>query len=310
MTDWGIIAARLLQFGPALVLMGAPLFYLYGFKGGAAEWLSRRWTWPNVANLGAAILALTGAVLWLLAETALIFSDPGAFGADALWTVMTGTGFGRIAFLRVLMIATFIVAWFLLTPGRTSWSVQSLLGTAVVMSFAWTGHGIKDEGIPGIVHTSGDVLHLLTAAIWIGALVPLTVMVLKSLGTQSATAARLTYDALERFSGVGPAVVAVLVLSGLVNTWFLIGPARLLTATTTIYGQLLVVKLSFFTAMMALATVNRFWLSPNLASALENGERIAKPLEALRRSIVIETALAMLVLFAVSWMGTLEPVQT
>ena len=43
MTDWGIVAARLLQFGPALVLMGSPLFYLSGFKTGAAEWLPRRW---------------------------------------------------------------------------------------------------------------------------------------------------------------------------------------------------------------------------------------------------------------------------
>ena len=309
MTDWCIVAARLLQFGPALVLMGSPLFYLYGFKSGAAEWLSRRWAWPGVTILSAAALALIGAILWLLTETAMIFSDPGAFGPDALWTVMTGTGFGRAAFLRAVLIAASIMAWFSLTPGRRSWITQSVLGTVIVVSFAWTGHGIKDEGVPGLVHAGGDILHLLTAGVWIGALVPLSLLVLRPLHTQSGADARVAYEALERFSGLGPAVVALLVLSGLINTWFLVGPEHVLTMTTAAYGRLLVAKLAFFTAMIGLASANRYRLSPRLGLALRQEDRIIPSLQALRRSIIAETGLALLVLFAVSWMGTLEPVQ-
>lgn len=309
MTDWGIVAARLLQFGPALVLMGSPLFYLYGFKSGAAEWLSRRWAWPGVTILSAAALALIGAILWLLTETAMIFSDPGAFGPDALWTVMTGTGFGRATFLRAVLIAASIMAWFSLAPGRRCWTTQSVLGTVIVVSFAWTGHGIKDEGVPGLVHAGGDILHLLTAGVWIGALVPLSLLVLRPLHTQSGADARVAYDALERFSGLGPAVVALLVLSGLINTWFLVGPEHVLTMATAAYGRLLVAKLVFFAAMIGLASANRYRLSPRLGLTLHRKDGIAASLQALRRSIITETGLALLVLFAVSWMGTLEPVQ-
>ena len=309
MTDWGIVTARLLQFGPALVLMGSPLFYLYGFKSGAAEWLPRRWAWPSVIVLSSAALALIGAVLWLLSETAMIFSEPGAFGPDALWTVMSGTGFGRAAFLRVILIAASITAWFSLAPGRLSWIVLAALGAAIVASFAWTGHGVKNDGMPGLLHVSGDVLHLLAAAVWIGALVPLSVLVLKSLRMQDGADARVTYDALERFSAIGPAVVALLVLSGLINTWFLVGPDHVLTMAAATYGRLLVAKLFLFAAMIGLASGNRYRFSPQLGAALQENDGIPTSLHALRCSIIFETGLALLVLFAVSWMGTLEPVQ-
>jgi putative copper resistance protein D len=307
MTDWAIIAARLLQFGSALVLFGSPLFYLYGFKGEAANWLPRRPGWPNIIVLSAAIVALLGAVWWVLTETAVIFSDPGAFDLNAVWTVLTGTSFGRAAFWRIGLIAASIAAGFLLHPGRVSWITQAVLGGTIVASFAWTGHGVKDEGVSGLLHLSGDVLHLLTAAIWIGALVPLGFLVLDSLRTQTERDARVTYDALESFSGVGPAVVAVLALTGVINSWFLVGPEHLLGIFTTTYGRLLLAKLIFFLAMLGLAAANRFQLSPRLAFALQKSENATASLEALRRCILMETSLALLVLFVVSWMGTLEP---
>jgi len=305
--DWAIVAARLLQFGSALVLFGSSLFYLYGFKAGAAGWPPRRWSWPHLTLLIAAAGALLGAIWWVIAQTAIIFPDAGTFDSSAIWTVSTGTGFGRAALLRIGLAAVSAAGLVFLSPGRLSWIAQMMLAGALVASFAWTGHGIRDEGTAGLLHLGGDVAHLLTAGVWIGALVPLSFLILRSLRTQTEGHARAACDALESFSGVGPTVVSILVLTGLLNSWLLIGPQHLPELLTTAYGLALIVKLCFFAAMLGLAAANRFRLTPRLGLALHKSGTPAASLHALKRSVLAETGLALLVLFAVSWMGTLEP---
>ena len=307
MTEWAVIAARLLQFGAASVLFGSPLFYVYGLKDGAAGRTLRFFVWPIITLVLAAVLALLGAIWWVLAQTASIFSDPGTFGAGAVWTVLTGTRFGRAAFWRIGLIVVSLATLLLLPSGKRAWITQAVLGSGIVASFAWTGHGATDEGAAGVVHLIGDLLHLFAAAMWIGALAVLSILLVCSIRDAAETDARLTYDGLERFSGIGPAVVAVLVLSGITNSLFLVGSAHLIGLFTTPYGWLLDAKVGVFARMLALAAANRFALSPQLGSTLLNGEARHASLLALKRSILLETVLAVLVLAAVSWMGTLEP---
>ena len=303
MFEGTIVAARLLQFGSALVLFGAPLFYLYSFES-AAGFHPPRWRWQSVIQIAAVAGALAGVIVWLLIQTIQIFDT---LSTDSLRTVLTGTGFGRTAGIRIGLIVLALLLFLILPLGRSSWIAQALLGGAVVASFAWTGHGVRDDGAAGALHLGGDLLHLLGAGVWIGALVPLGLLVLSSLRTRSEKTAYFTYAALERFSGIGPGVVAVLILTGLINSWFLIGIDRPGALFTTLYGQLLLIKLVFFAGMLALATANRCRLSPDLGAALRNGEAMEIALRKLRQSVLSETALALLVLLAVSWFGTLEP---
>ena len=60
--------------------------------------------------------------------------------------------------------------------------------------------------------------------------------------------------------------------------------------------------------MLALAAANRFRLTPDLGAALDGGGSRAPELGALRRSLLIETALSLGVLGLVAWLGTLAPV--
>lgn len=115
--------------------------------------------------------------------------------------------------------------------------------------------------------------------------------------------------ALRGFAGVGSVLVAVLVASGLVNSWFLVGPTRIPDLWTTPYGQLLSLKLGLFAGMLLLAAVNRFRLTPALAAAVNGpGRSTHAALKSLRRSLMVETALAGLVVGLVAWLGTLAPV--
>lgn len=304
--NWAIVAARLLQFAAALVLFGSPLFYLYGLKP-AAGVESRRWMWPHITVLIAAVVAIIGVAWWVAAQAALIFPDSGVFDWNAMSTLLTDTRFGRVTALRLGLLAIAVALLILMKPGRALWLVQAVLGGAIVASFAWTGHGVRDEGVAGLVHLSGDVLHLLAAAVWIGALAPLSVLILQSLRIGNEFSVRMTYEALETFSGIGPAVVAILILTGLVNSWFLIGLENWRELFTSAYGVALIVKLILFGGMLLLAAVNRFWLSPRLGKNLTASRSGADALRALRVSVSTETALAVLVLAAVALFGTLEP---
>ena len=75
MPDWAIVAARLLQFGSAVVLFGLPLFCLYGFSAGEANRLSRRWGRMRLGVLIAAAGAFLGVVWWIAAQAAIFFPD-------------------------------------------------------------------------------------------------------------------------------------------------------------------------------------------------------------------------------------------
>lgn len=299
--DAAAIAARLAQFTGAAVLCGGALFFLYGvLPAGRTRWPLR------LIRAGASVGAI-GTLGWLMAQSAQF----GEGAADALdpakvWSVAVDTGFGRVALTRLglfLIALGFAVAR---GPGRRRWVALAVLGAAVSASFAWTGHGAREDGLTGAVHALSDVLHALAASTWIGALVMLAALAVIAGRASTYDARRDALTGLVRFSAIGVGVVGVLVASGLVNSWLLVGPAGLSRILTTAYGQLLLAKLALFAVMLGLAAANRYRLTPRLERALAT-DAGAKAMAPVIGSILTETALAFLVLGLVSWLGTLSP---
>ncbi len=66
-------------------------------------------------------------------------------------------------------------------------------------------------------------------------------------------------------------------------------------------------KLVLFGAMLLLAAINRYRLSPRLRSDLEKGLSPALVLRRLRVAVLSEFGLSIIVLAAVAFMGTWEP---
>jgi copper resistance protein D len=111
---------------------------------------------------------------------------------------------------------------------------------------------------------------------------------------------------LLRFSSMGYVAVATLVASGLINSWFLVGSVSSLL--TTLYGQILLAKLGLFGAMLALAAANRFWLVPRMIETRAGASRDPSVwLGRLRYHVLGEQFLGLLVLLAVSVLGTMRP---
>jgi putative copper resistance protein D len=175
-----------------------------------------------------------------------------------------------------------------------------LLCAGLLVSLAGIGHSQIDDGAAWFIHMSADGLHLLAAGAWLGGLVSLFYLVARA-GKSSAGDAEAAYAAL-RFSAMGYIAVATLVGSGLLNSWYLVGSFANLA---TPYGQLLLVKLALFTGMLGFASVNRFLIVPALFNSEFDGRSAG--LAKLRRHLVGEQALGILIILIVSALGSMQP---
>jgi putative copper resistance protein D len=299
--DAAVILARLVQYLAASAVGGSSLFFLYGWAP------DRTAGWPIRMVRLASLLGALATLGWLMLKSAELGDGPAdAFKAGALWAVASGAGFGRAALVRLgLFAVAFGLA--LRRSAGARWLGLAVLGLAATATFAWTGHGAADDGLAGVLHLCADVLHLWAAAIWIGALFGLAGLLVRRGRGAGPPESRIAADALNAFSRIGVAVVAVIVGSGLINSWYLVGLQGVGSLLSTTYGQLLAIKLLLFVSMLGLAAMNRYRHTPRLEAVAAGDPAGATALWSVTRSLVIETSAGVAVLLLVAWLGTLAP---
>jgi putative copper resistance protein D len=303
--DAAVVVLRLLQYGGAMILFGSSLFFIYALpREGPGSAAATPWA-PRLVAGGGALLA-AAALLSLPVHAGVLAGAPSeAFNPETLSAVVSGMGLGRAAAVRALAAVLATVLLLGLNPTRRVWIAVALLGGVAVASLPWMGHGAASEGSAGRLHLASDVLHSWAAAVWIGALVPF-LLLLRAPQRTAAEAAAL-HRALHGFSGVGSLLVAVLVLTGVVNGTFLVGPDRIEGLWTTPYGRLLSLKILLFVGMLGLAAANRYRLTPAFGRALEAQSDPARAVAGLRRSVMLEMCVGLAVLGLVACFGTLAP---
>ena len=290
----------------AMILFGASLFFLYALprQGDAA---AHSLKWPRPLILSAAASLLVACVLGLLAQTVVLAgSMQEGLTYDSLSAVVTGMSFGKSSCVRALVAALLVVGFAFSKAGRGGWWFAAFAGAIICASFAWMGHGAATKGAQGLLHLSSDVLHTLAASVWVGALVAFLIL-LATDSRQTGAGREVLHRALHGFSGIGSGLVAVLVATGLINSWYVIGLAGLPRLWSSTYGQLLTLKLGLFLVMVGLAAANRFHLTPRLGSALAGPATSREAVVALRASLAWETGISIAVLGLVAWFGMLAP---
>ncbi len=139
-------------------------------------------------------------------------SASAAFDPAAVRSLATGTRFGRAALARLVLLLAALAA---LALFARPWRATAVLGLLATLSFAWTGHGAADDGPAGLLHLGADLAHLAAAApvAWGAGAAgdPLDPLRPQS-RTRRRRGGQSRPGALQRHR---PAVVAVLVLSGL-----------------------------------------------------------------------------------------------
>ncbi len=304
MPDTVLVILRFLEYAGAAVLFGSSLLLLYGRVLPAERPGDHTWTKPLLVAAASTLLAAT--VLGFIVQTAnLAGSFALALQPDTVKSVLWQMDFGTSSLARTAMAGSALLAAMVVPAGRHQWSMCMALGALICASFAWMGHGAATEGTLGLIHLAGDIAHMLAAAGWIGALVVFAIVLFRPPSAAAGQIALCT--SLEWFSGLGSVLVAFVVASGLINSAFLTGwdIPRILSTT---YGQVLAFKLALFVLMLALAAFNRFRYTPALEKALQEGRSAAVILIDLRRSVLVEAAVAAVVLAVVAWLGMLAPV--
>lgn len=306
MTDPAAVAVRLGLYLDLMALFGIAVFALYALRGDERRFDGAialgPWLWGS-AVVGA-LLSL-GGLLVLAAGMAGVPLASVDLASVEMIVGATSVGAAWLIRMAALLLA-FVAAVALRRRPAVALSFVAGAAATALASLAWGGHGAMDEGAIGWIHLTADIGHLLAASIWVGALLALLLLVFRRRALVDRDHLILSHRALAGFSLVGTLTVAAIIVSGLVNSWLLIGPANVLKLPSSLYGQLLIAKLLLFGAMAALAATNRFRLVPQFERSLVSADHGAA-LRALRRSLAIETGCAVAVLALVAWLGTLEP---
>ena len=303
MIDLGLIIARLLHYAVVTTLAGVSFFPLYAYAATEPKELFCR---RQAVFLAAAVGALFSGLLWFLCSVAnMSGSWAGVADHEVLWTVLNETTFGSVWMARMLL-TVIILGVTAVRPAIVGRDLVTACLVAVLLaSLAGTAHAQIEEGWMSLVHVGSDAAHLLAAGAWLGGLVPLGFILLDYSRGQGEPIDNVDRILL-RFSSMGYAAVATLVASGLINSWFLVGSVSSLL--TTLYGQILLAKLGLFGAMLALAAANRFWLVPRMIETRAGASRDPSVwLGRLRYHVLGEQFLGLLVLLAVSVLGTMRP---
>lgn len=295
-----LIAMRAIHFAATTITAGtlvfrtviaAPVLHTEGEVAAVFRAQTQRLLWASLL-----VTAISGAI-WLLMQTASMTGRP--FGdAGLLPTILDDTQVGQVAEVRFAMVIALALYLARARFAGGDWLALAA-GLGLVASLAWTGHAGATAGQAGDLHVAADALHLCAAAVWIGGLLSLLLFFIVARRTRSPDWFSLVRKATEQFSIMGIVSVAVLSVTGVVNTCLLVGSLHALTVTE--YGRLLLLKLAVFVGMVALAVTNRLWLTPRLhVSDLA-------ALRSLARNSVIELVLALAVLAIVGLLGILHP---
>ena len=243
---------------------------------------------------GLALSALTGA-MWLVWLAANILGESLAEVClhGGAWSVLADTRFGWICCLRLVFAV--VLGLLVLDPAQRAWPIAVAAAFLALPAFA--SHAGATPGPRGDVHVVSDAVHLLSAGGWLGGLPAFVLLLWTARRRQKPGWYDFTITVTRRFSWIAATSVGALLATGILNSWNLLGGPRDLW--TTDYGRLIAFKIVLLAAMIAIATVNKFYLTPRLPAraALRN----------LQRNSLAEIGIGLCVLVLVGYLGRLQP---
>ena len=238
------------------------------------------------AGVTGAVLALHAGLLAFLVGAYPIVGGGGLSNfADALIVpIRTGTHLGQawtlMTFAWLGVLALLVGAW--VTPGKRELLLASagLLSLGIAFGISWASHPASR----GTLALTADYLHLLAAALWLGALVALAILagVVRPLSRSAREA--IVRACLLRFSRLAVPIVVLLALAGMyLALRELPAPSSLVTSG---YGVTLLIKSIVFIGALAVGGYHHRSVVPRIAAGA--------PVASIRRTLAFEVSLLLL----------------
>ena len=301
------IAVRWLHLACGLALVGLVTALLLAGRSDrptALAWDARVLRWAR--RLVAAVL-LSG-LATLAYQAAVATGRPAAALEPGAWLALLGRSrFGTVWLVRhgVLLLLAALLLLREREESTADWLAfrgqAALLAMTGAAAMAWAGHAAAVEP-GGFTIALLDAVHLLAAGAWFGSLLPLAALLRAGAAESGADARPFAVLAVRAFSRMALAVMVIVVVTGLCNTWVQVGSLPALLGTT--YGRLLLAKVALLIPILALAQSNRLWL-PRLSG---DGATVGRPaMTRLGRFVAVEAALAVLILLLTSALSISPP---
>jgi copper transport protein len=201
------------------------------------------------------------------------------------WTLTT------FAWLGLLMLL--VASW--VSPRRREQLLAGagLLGLLIAFGLSWASHPASR----GTLALLADYAHLVAAALWVGGVVAITIMVAKARSLPRSTRDAIARRSVLRFSKLAlPTVVAVGLFGIYLAVRELPSPSALFS---TGYGVVLLVKTAIVLGALALGAYHRRFVIPRIASGA--------PATSIRSTIVFEMGLLLVALALAATLSQTAP---
>ncbi|MSX95538.1 MAG: hypothetical protein F2739_03240, partial [Actinobacteria bacterium] len=281
---WEIIGdiARAIMYLSALLAAGVAFFLAF-----LHDQADDRWRIVPIVRIGS-FLAVVGALGIVMSQAALLTGKGAGAITDTkvLRNVLTENLGWSLALLMIGLAAVHLSTD--ITKRVLSQSLALYGGLVVTVSFAVWGHA--SELTPRVLSLVADAVHATAAALWLGGLVGL-LMVLRM---RSASTVRSTALIIGRFSRMAFWTVLALAIAGLTLT--LTGSnASLQSLLTTTWGQLVLAKIGLTLIVVIIAAWNRRALVPSLTAPVEDDPALPVRWATLLRTVRAEALLLVVV---------------
>lgn len=259
----GLVAFRFFVFNPAVSkLNGEGGVQEIQFKMAA---FSRRWITLFLAFF--ALMSLAA----LYHETYMITGKKMGEILPFVFMVIEKTHWGRIWVDRFLLMTAFGILWGTCIK-RDQLPFQWLLFLLILISgtFSLIGHPADKGDLT--FRALVDFVHLTAISLWIGGLFPLFNFFRMAVPWDRSEIKPLLKEVLERFSTLAVASVSIMAVTGSLEVWNSWGKVpSLALALDSNYGNILIAKVIFVFAVLAMGGLARFYILPGVRRSAISG---------------------------------------
>lgn len=245
--------------------------------------------------------AILGSVVALLVQAWANAGDDDY--ANAIWTTLTDTRYGRFWLWRIALFASFGVAlaactWNTTRVRRIPTAVALGLAAALPLPFSMLAHASAQQKARSTA-IGADYVHLVAASLWVGGLFALTAGLFPAWRlVAGANGREMLSRVIPRFSVIAFAAWTALGLTGAYSAYLQVGSWNGLIDTA--YGRTLTAKLVVLSPALVLAATNLLVISPRIRQRSRDGENDAtRWTNRLAFTVAAETALVVIALLIV-----------
>jgi copper transport protein len=215
------------------------------------------------------------------------------------------TSFGTVWAIRMTITVILLGIWFGLDRKKvlsTKNQIPMLIAVLVLIgTSSIIGHGAASGETPALVL---DYIHNLVAAIWIGGIFYFVFTLLPIFSQlKESTREKMSLMIIPKFSIAFIIAIGVVIITGPTLMWFLESDVGLITES--IYGQLIILKISIAAILIGLGGFVQFKIQKNAEKNLQSGK--ISVYKKLKKSLKIDVVLGIILLGVVALLtnGTL-----